>query len=436
MLFFSLHVAVLEAWTVLFAPLLSTVDREIIHRYVPTDGRATKYTYLAMPYPIFYFVASLAVIFTLVLLIVAMVILPILAVVAVGSWALAVLLLFVFWLALYRYPAFEVVLPRLRKRNLINNSYVYSQLPTDPFSIRVVRLKPGNNGDDIQCDLVIGTLDELGFEALSYVWGIALRSHTIQVNAKPFFVTSNLYSALKELRQPDRERLIWVNAMWTNQHDNAEKAVQVQSMRDIYARASRTLIWLENDTKATDSTFDLVRRLGIAAGDDLEAMWKSRNAMKSCRDIRRDLEHIFDHEWWTRAWINQEIVVSWNVVIQRGTHQVEWEPFHNLLAYLPFQRDGFDHFDAPFFAEDVQELRTEVRADEPMSNTLLGLVYRFRLQSTTFGSDKLYALLGLLKPDNPSLILPDYDKDPKDAFLRFTISCLRHNKDLRLAAGN
>jgi hypothetical protein len=216
MLFFSLHVAILAAWTVLFGPLLSTLDQEIIHRYAPTSGRTSKYLHLAMAYPIFYFVASLAVFFALMLFIATIVILPILAIVAVGIWALAVLLLFILWPAFYPYPAFEVIFPRLPKRNLINNSHVYSQLPTNPFAIRVVRLKPGNNGDGIQCDLVIGTLDDIEFEALSYVWGVALWSHTIQVNAKPSFVTSNLYSALKELRQPDRERLIWVDAMCIN----------------------------------------------------------------------------------------------------------------------------------------------------------------------------------------------------------------------------
>jgi hypothetical protein len=113
-------------------------------------------------------------------------------------------------------------------------------------------------------------------------------------------------------------------------------------MRDIYARASRTLIWLGNDTKATNSTFDLVRQLGIAAGEDMEAMWKSRTAMDSWRDIRKELEHIFDHEWWTCVWIIQEIVVSRKVFMQRGKYQIQWESFQKLLAYPPFQNDGFD----------------------------------------------------------------------------------------------
>jgi hypothetical protein len=334
MLFFSLHVAVLEAWTVLSGPLLSTLDQEIFHRYAPTSGRTSKYLYLAMAYPIFYFVASLAVFFALILLIAAMLILPILAIVAVGIWALAVLLLFILWLAFYRYPAFEVIFPRLRKRSLINNSHVYSQLPTDPFATRVVRLKPGNNGDGIQCDLVIETLDDLEFEALNYVWGVALWSHTIQVNAKPFFVTSNLYSALKELRQPDRKRLIWVDAMCINQQDNAEKTVQVQSMRDIYARASRTLIWLGNDTKATNSTFDLVRQLGTAAGEDMEAMWKSRTARIAGETFGKNSSTFSitnggrAHGSFRRSWLAAKCLCNVGSTKFNGNHSRSFSPIH------------------------------------------------------------------------------------------------------------
>jgi hypothetical protein len=131
-------------------------------------------------------------------------------------------------------------------------------------------------------------------------------------------------------------------------------------------------------------------------------------------------------------------VVSRDVVVQRGSHQIHWEAFQKLLAYAPFQEDEFGTFYAPLFAEEVEELRKEETADESMSNTLLGLVYRFRFQSATFGSDKIYALLGLLKPDNPSLAVPDYKKSPEEVFLQSTVSCLRHNNDLsvlKLAAG-
>ena len=72
----------------------------------------------------------------------------------------------------------------------------------------------------------------------------------------------------------------------------------------------------------------------------------------------------------------------------------------------------------------------EVNNAEGSSATLGDLVIQFRLQSATFGSDKIYALLGLLKPDDPSLITPDYNKSPDEVFLQFTQSCLLTMKSL------
>jgi hypothetical protein len=87
---------------------------------------------------------------------------------------------------------------------------------------------------------------------------------------------------------------------------------------------------------------------------------------------------------------------------------------------------------------DVQNLRSEEPVDPHARDSLLGLVYRFRSQSATFGSDKIYALMGLLENNHPSLLTPDYDATPEAVFIQLTISSLEHNKTLTaiaLAAG-
>ncbi|KAF2106708.1 hypothetical protein BDV96DRAFT_607186 [Lophiotrema nucula] len=129
---------------------------------------------------------------------IAVLVLPIIAMFVIGTWALVMLLLFILWLVLYRYPAFEVIYPRLRKRILVNNSHVYTQLPVDSPSIRVVRLKSGNADDTVECALTDAPLVTMGFEALSHVWDFTLMPYTVPVSRKPFYVTYNLYSALKE----------------------------------------------------------------------------------------------------------------------------------------------------------------------------------------------------------------------------------------------
>lgn len=430
LLFLSLFINISEIWKVLAVPFLGIANRDAIGQHIPTSSRASKYAYMAIAYPLGNLLAVLGIGFAVSLLLLALITLPIIAFVVIGIWAFFILGLFLLWFFLYRYPIFEVIYPRLRKRMFENNSKVYSKLPQENQIIRVVRLKAGKAGDKIHCDLVEGPLGNLHFEALSYVWGVTLIPYTIFINDKEFFITSNLHGALKELRHPEHDRLLWIDAICINQNDNIEKGHQVQMMRDIYAKATTVCVWLGEDTKDTSSAFAMVQRFASAEEDAKDTVWNEDTQSASWKKVRRELERILEYEWWSRAWIIQEVVMGNHVVLQRGPHQVEWESFHRLLTYSPFLDDGFDEYDAPNFAADIQEIRTEEQADEPISNTLLGLAYRFRYQSATFGSDKLYALLGLLKADNPSLITPDYNEPPEEIFLQFTVSCLRHNQNL------
>ncbi|KAF2124508.1 HET-domain-containing protein [Dothidotthia symphoricarpi CBS 119687] len=348
-----------------------------------------------------------------------------------GIWAVAVLLLFSLWFALYRYPIYEIVYPRLRTWILVQNSHAYSPLPQHAHSIRVVRLKPGTGHDNIECDLIPGLVSGSKFEALSYVWGTTLIPHKVQVDGKPFYVTYNLYNALRALRYPGRERLIWIDAICINQYDNPEKSSQVQMMRDIYAEASKVVVWLGEQTSATAAAFSFVRQFDAAEPETRDVMWKDRATLPRWNRIRREFSHILEYEWWGRAWIIQEIVMAKDVVMQRGAHQVKWETLHKLLTYTPFRHDEFGHLVATGFAEQIEDVRSGNHVNDlSINDTLLGMAYRFRFQSATFGSDKIYALLGLLKSDNPTLLTPDYSLPPEDVFLQFTISSLQHNKDL------
>jgi hypothetical protein len=430
MLFWSLFSNIARIWSVLVTPFLGTKVRDALYEHVPPGSRATKYTYLAIGYPIGYFMGGLGLVLALVLLVAVGIVLPVITAVIIGFWATSVFMIFVLWLAFYRYPVFEIIYPRLRTKILFNNARVYSKLPGSPPSIRLLRLQPGSAMQQIVCDLVDGPLSDMEFEALSYVWGVALRPYTIRVNNKPFYVTYNLHSALTELRYPDHERLLWVDAICINQHDNTEKSLQVQMMRDIYAKASKVVVWLGKSTKATASTFDFLRQFGNAGASERDTVWNHHTTQSTWRNLRNEFIRIFDHDWWSRAWIIQEIVVGRNVVMQRGRHKIEWEAVHSLFTYSPFGNDEFGDFEAPMFAKNIQSLRTEANTTEAPSTMLGELVSRFRFQSATFGSDKIYALLGLLKADNPSLIIPDYSKSPDEVFMQFTASYILHSNNL------
>lgn len=412
------------------------MHRDVIYPSAPPD-LAAKCAYYTIAFP---FIYTFVTVFGLILTATTaslLIILPLIAIAIIGTWIVAVLILFVLWFGFYRYPVYEVFCPRLKQWILKHNSVVYSPIISEVATIRVVRLKPGNRGDPIECDLIHQPLAELSFEALSYVWGTALTPYQIKVDGKPFYVTYNLHSALQELRSEDKDRTMWIDAMCINQGDNAEKSSQVQLMRDIYAKAIRVVVWLGESEKTTSDALELAREFENIGHDSEDAWWDNLTDSLIWQKLWKTFRSMIEHEWWTRAWIIQEVVVAKSVVVQLGSQHIDWDVLSKFIACEPF-RDQFPEVDTPLFAEDIQKLRLGVGSDEAISNTLFGLTFRFRYQSATLGSDKIYALLGLLKSDNPTLLVPDYNQSPDDVFLNFLPSCLESNKNLTavaLAAG-
>lgn len=346
------------------------------------------------------------------------------------AWLVVMLGSFALWACIYRYPFFDVALPRVRTRVLVQNARIYSPLPLELPMIRLVRIKAGRKGDPIDCELVVTSLAMASFEALSYVWGVTIRPYRITMDGQAFHITCNLHSALGELRLPDRERCLWIDAISINQHDNEEKGSQVQMMREIYAKASRTIVWLGGANSSTAATFEYMRCFNSANPSGRDQIWNERARYPRWSRIRKELFLVLEGEWWQRAWIIQEAVVSKAVGLQRGAYQVGWNELHSLLSWPSFGADFLDSKTTVQFVKDVHDLRKQVNEYGAAHGQLFDLVYRFRLQTATFASDKIYALMGLLKPDNPSLLVPDYSKAPEDVFTQFTISSLECSANL------
>jgi hypothetical protein len=75
-------------------------------------------------------------------------------------------------------------------------------------------------------------------------------------------VTRSLHGALRRFRPPrgTAARSLWADALCINQKDNEEKGKQVGRMGDVFANASRVLVWLGgnvDDTTAAD-TFAMI----------------------------------------------------------------------------------------------------------------------------------------------------------------------------------
>lgn len=121
----------------------------------------------------------------------------------------------------------------------------------DQPQTRVLILEPGRWEDEITCTLKVVNMtgsSDLGFEAISYVWGDRTKSTGhIRVDNNTFDIGVNLEAALRSFRNQTAPKALWVDAVCINQTDIQERNQQVASMRDIYHRCEKVLIWLGPD---------------------------------------------------------------------------------------------------------------------------------------------------------------------------------------------
>ncbi|KAK3361967.1 heterokaryon incompatibility protein-domain-containing protein [Lasiosphaeria ovina] len=103
--------------------------------------------------------------------------------------------------------------------------------------------------------------DAISYEALSYVWGSDKRDRVIEINGKRFMVTRNLHDALQQLQLPNRDRIVWADAVYINHSNKDERGHQVRHMSQIYKRASRVIYWLGPPTLETDHCLRALRSL-------------------------------------------------------------------------------------------------------------------------------------------------------------------------------
>lgn len=127
-------------------------------------------------------------------------------------------------------------------------TFTYSPLDRDRNEIRLLRLLPSTDSTSpVLCELKHDTLNEDAYyfyEALSYTWGNNAKKVSIILDDVTFSVTSNLFAALRTLRNQDSDRYLWIDAICINQQDIPERNQEVLRMIMIFNRARRVVVWL------------------------------------------------------------------------------------------------------------------------------------------------------------------------------------------------
>lgn len=248
----------------------------------------------------------------------------------------------------------------------------------------------------------------------------------------------NLVRALRHLRYADRPRTLWIDAICINQYDKTERGRHVARMGSIYALAPRVVAWLGPATPTSNTALDELETMGrqleitpsggYRAPDADHPDWYQRYP---CTPEKREaLRRLFwDHAWWQRLWIWQEIMLarstaSDGAMVQCGARTVSWYLVRRALRLLretvlpdAAMRRGL--YPAPAMWLPHAFAATSTRDWDSLSYLM-----RSTSQSgCTDPRDRVYALLGLVPRRLAARIVPDYDASAarvyQDAFMAF-----------------
>jgi hypothetical protein len=230
--------------------------------------------------------------------------------------------------------------------------------PLEGTQIRLLALQPRENDERLVCRLhVVDVADKsLSYEAISYVWGTQDTPATIYCRSDVddgyirLSIPQNAADALEAVREPQSERLLWIDSICISQTSIDEKSAQVAMMDLIFSNATGVLIWLgsENDIKppAAEELFD---RMAVwcpdAAPETLwnemlrvrSSGWNGYNLPQYTADEIEMLLRIFECEWNWRLWCVQELVLAKKAWVHWGTMKTTWDIFSTVAIYVQSQ---------------------------------------------------------------------------------------------------
>ncbi|PTB39558.1 hypothetical protein M441DRAFT_28675 [Trichoderma asperellum CBS 433.97] len=147
---------------------------------------------------------------------------------------------------------------------------------------------------------------------------------------------------------------LWADQVCINQSDNAEKAHQVQLMKEIYQSAVSTLAWLGTSplTSAGIEEFSalsfLHQRLEQAAGQGWDNVNKGAAYLETAEFVAKSvlprldaegtswtaLQALMEDQYWSRGWICQEVLLSTGVSFHTNKQELGQDDFRNALRLV------------------------------------------------------------------------------------------------------
>jgi hypothetical protein len=327
----------------------------------------------------------------------------------------------------------------------------YTALDTSSRQIRLLELHPGKLETDLACSFRIISLDDHSarYEALSYVWGASTNIGFIYVEGQRTLITDNLWRALRGLRHPENQRLLWVDALCINQSDDDERSQQVSLMHAIYTQASSVEIWLgesfdnielasrffedfASGVNRAESVCSSSISIGLHA-DDFDEDALEGDAKKAFQTLEA-IQKVMQGSWWQRTWTVQEFVLAKRSTFHCGSHTFDGATLSQVKWHLSNHDQSCCDFDLSFEWDGLLDIlfrpMDPFLALKTSRINFVECVGNLRARDATNPRDKIYGLLGLGVNDVADLVQPDYSSPVEKVYENFVISLLARTKNL------
>ena len=301
--------------------------------------------------------------------------------------------------------------------------FIPEYLDASACEIRLLRIRPAwRLEDSLVVDRVWSSLhSDPEYEALSYTWGAPPVAESARVNGFLQPITNNLAAALRRLRKQDVTRTLWIDALCINQSNDVERTEQVLLMTQIYSKASRVVVWLGDSHvpwRVADSFAD---HRSCEISDDLRL---EHHKQRSLLDA---LKHT-DPSWWERVWILQEaIFAASDPVFTFGPYDTTWTQLERMLGLTK----------NPFAVGLMTGLGSLRRFQRRLRLHGIGMLEAVKLTKAFNASDvrdKIYGLLGLLRPEFRNALQPDYTASCASVFRRALLVFVMEHQSFELFA--
>jgi hypothetical protein len=214
-----------------------------------------------------------------------------------------------------------------------NHTYLWNSVKHMFSTSTIANLAPLPRDASDAIDALLGYIEHvdgiprLEYSAISYTWGTKISLNTVTVDGYEQKITENLEVALRHLRQMQRRRTMWIDALCINQEDMSERNHQIQLMSSIYSMAHETIVWLGPSADGSDWVMDSMMLGEVEDKDTVTFTYRVGQLMA--------------RPWWTRVWVIQEVAFSRAVILCCGCRSVSLRTF----------TDRFEQFDRRFGKE-------------------------------------------------------------------------------------